>query len=832
MNLTLSFLASLYALLSLSALILAASSEMPFPALLTLPVAAVAFAFNERQKLLQLPSWLANVIGIGVLIVTALRVVNAEEVLNRLLAGADLLVYMSWVVLFQAKSTRHYWWLAALSLLQVSVAAVLSSSAIYGILLLAFLFLAVWTLSLFALYQGALEFLGAERLANRQLSDWGSWSTPPWRTVRSNGSHGRHGAHGKQAANIKGAGPGPFRMELPRSRVRNAIQHDQRARWITPRFVGGIVSIAFLGMLLGVQFFFLVPRFWMGELVASGGSRSETGLPVPTMTGFSGDVRLGDMGTILESSQPVIKFQLFNHFDETPISVEEFCARYQLDSLVFRGIVLDSYENGRWLQNDKSGLFTVMSTRRPDHCIRQEYTLYPTGSNVLFTLSPYYAGRVISGADRRMPVRGTTSVVQPPRPIGGQTLEYCLYSPLQIEELDGMQDRPSLGGKMSYDRMPPAVQELYLRVPERLERMQQLAQQVASAENPQLDSRLSEARRKADALVFHLRDSGLYQYSLEAGINDPTIDPVEDFLFNRKTGHCEYYASTLALMLRSAQIPSRMITGFKGAVSNPLAGFHEVQQRHAHAWVEAWLDDQWVTLDATPSSREEGLDLFAQLSWFEQLQSTLSNFWSEYVVMLDQTKQDQAFFDPLGDKMIDAGKDLTRRGQGLSALWKMVKFALGRPDRLFSLPGLIIIFCLGLLISGVVWFSRFLVRQLLNWQRLTAAGRRDGSRISVPFFERFLKVLEPLGLKPRPEQTAAEFAGDVVTEIQLRHGVLPIDLPARLTQRYHELRFGGETVAPQELAEWERLLDEFELRCQELLRIEQQSRPRGRPQTA
>ena len=118
----------------------------------------------------------------------------------------------------------------------------------------------------------------------------------------------------------------------------------------------------------------------------------------------------------------------------------------------------------------------------------------------------------------------------------------------------------------------------------------------------------TKLQREATALELgqyfdqHLRSSGEYGYTLNLTVVDSEIDPIEDFLVNRKEGHCEYYASTLTLMLRAIGIPARMVSGFKGAEFNGLRGSWEVQERFAHAWVEAWSAEHrlWFTLDPTP----------------------------------------------------------------------------------------------------------------------------------------------------------------------------------------------------------------------------------------
>ena len=89
-----------------------------------------------------------------------------------------------------------------------------------------------------------------------------------------------------------------------------------------------------------------------------------------------------------------------------------------------------------------------------------------------------------------------------------------------------------------------------------------------------------------------MRDSGRFSYSLHMEVKDSSLDPVEDFLVNRKEGHCEYFASALALLLRSIDIPARVVNGFKGGDWNDLTQTMNVRQKHAHSWVEAYVGDE------------------------------------------------------------------------------------------------------------------------------------------------------------------------------------------------------------------------------------------------
>lgn len=101
---------------------------------------------------------------------------------------------------------------------------------------------------------------------------------------------------------------------------------------------------------------------------------------------------------------------------------------------------------------------------------------------------------------------------------------------------------------------------------------------------------------KAVLLEQHLRTQ--YRYSLSTVSNQNNI-PVADFLFNTRHGHCEYFATSLAIMLRHIGIPARMATGFVAQEYNPVTGFYEVKGIHGHAWVNAYLDGKWVVMEAT-----------------------------------------------------------------------------------------------------------------------------------------------------------------------------------------------------------------------------------------
>jgi transglutaminase-like putative cysteine protease len=105
-------------------------------------------------------------------------------------------------------------------------------------------------------------------------------------------------------------------------------------------------------------------------------------------------------------------------------------------------------------------------------------------------------------------------------------------------------------------------------------------------------------REQAERLVQRFRTEFTYQLGAPVLRSDTAL---EEFLLVRKEGHCGRYASALSALLRTRNIPARVVLGYLPSEENAFGGFYNVRTRHAHAWSEAWFEDEgWVTLDATP----------------------------------------------------------------------------------------------------------------------------------------------------------------------------------------------------------------------------------------
>jgi hypothetical protein len=97
------------------------------------------------------------------------------------------------------------------------------------------------------------------------------------------------------------------------------------------------------------------------------------------------------------------------------------------------------------------------------------------------------------------------------------------------------------------------------------------------------------------------RELSRFEYSLEVP-RTMDLDPIVDFVTVHRAGHCEMFASAMALMARLEGIPARVIGGYRVSEVNPVTDRAVVRDRNAHAWVEVWVDGGWRAIDPTPES--------------------------------------------------------------------------------------------------------------------------------------------------------------------------------------------------------------------------------------
>jgi hypothetical protein len=171
----------------------------------------------------------------------------------------------------------------------------------------------------------------------------------------------------------------------------------------------------------------------------------------------------------------------------------------------------------------------------------------------------------------------------------------------------------------------------YLTLPQKLpERVGRLAQDwTRSAHSP---------REMADLIERRLRTG--YKYDLDSP-SGAAKNPLDHFLFESKRGHCEFYSTAMAILLRSIGIPTRNVTGFVGGTYNRFGRFYAVRQGDAHSWVEVYLDGSgWTLFDPTPAvGAVPQVETAGLLALLRDIAEAAAQRWSRYVVGYDLEQQ-------------------------------------------------------------------------------------------------------------------------------------------------------------------------------------------------
>lgn len=783
MDLATVFKLSVYGLTALVGWILGAAEQQSWLPYASLPFVIVGYLWCERadpsgrMRQRGMSDTVAAVFGF-VALAAAANEFFGESPEGKLLAGTHLMVYLTWIVVLQHKTAYRCWLLLALSILQVAVASVLTSGTWFGLCVVSYVFAAVWTLSVFSLHRAEEQFATAARTDATSHED-------------------------SSAQFVRGSAP-------MRSQAVGSVQHEDGGRWLSMRFVCGVALTSVAGMVVSALFFALVPRVWVGA--PTGFSNEDLpGLKRRSVSGFSADVRLGDMGTILESLDPVLEMRLTFPRTGNVMSPQVYAERLGSAEPLFRGAVLATYANSRWEPDKQSDANPQpIAPSSESTFVRQEIRLEPIGTDVLFCM-----GRPIKLIDQRGKSTGYYRMLSglairgPSFPKSG-TVRYTIDSELPAANLP----EPT-GLDVSRETLERYLSSRYLRrnleIPGRLERLQTLAGQIiAEAQRNKGDHRLSELEI-ARAMEAHFLEPGRYRYSLSMAIHDATIDPVEDFLFNRRAGHCEYFASALTLMLRSAGIPARLVTGFKGGELSSDGTLH-IQQRFAHAWVEALIERRtWVTLDGTPAAERSAsvAEVASRRSVWSDVSSRVSGLWSENIVNISLDRQEELIYGPVREMA-------TIIWDGLLELWNSPESSLEsfvrlitNPQNWWSFGGAATLWAFG----ACLWFfRRRLSRLWLIWRDWERPAPPTTGRRWIEFYERFARLMQSHGLQRRVAQTQHEFATQAteVLAVDLRVANLN-DVPHAVSDIFYRVRFGDEALSDLEASHIDALLSQLEL---------------------
>jgi protein-glutamine gamma-glutamyltransferase len=374
--------------------------------------------------------------------------------------------------------------------------------------------------------------------------------------------------------------------------------------------VGGISLWATVWIILiGIVLFLLIPRVGTGYFTRAAAQSL-------LVSGFTDSVQLGEIGQVKLSGAVVMHAR---QISGAPFAVVKW-----------RGIVLENFDGHNWSKSDRQhyglrpspdGQFVLHPVVESRDTARYEIFLEPLATNALF--GPHEV-RTISGRVPGLEHDSDDSIY----------LRFPTARRLQYQVLSEIPDRTRMMAEKPLDdsSIPDEIRDRYLQLPKNLDpRITKLAGDITA--NGQ------SAIEKASLVESYLKRT--YKYTLNLTWK-PGPQPLSTFLFSAKAGHCEYFASSMAILLRAAGVPTRLVNGFLMGEYNPVGQDYIIRQSDAHSWVEVYRPGGgWIEFDPTPADPTHSeITLSTQIS---QYVDAAELFWNSYVIVYDATAQLQLF---------------------------------------------------------------------------------------------------------------------------------------------------------------------------------------------
>src|SRR5579872_3543343 len=519
------------------------------------------------------------------------------------------------------------------------------------------------------------------------------------------------------------------------------------------------VLVAASALLIGGVIFFLIPRFTAGYM-------SAFNLQPTLMTGFTDNVELGEIGVIKQSSEVVMRIRVQG----------DDAARAQ--EIHWRGMILTNFDGKRWftpatdsivVTPDGSGAYQLGVSPLPAdsyYLLRYTVLMEPIATDAIFvaarptTIWGRFGADAEGGRARSYLVFNRTgTLLNPFHNVG--TMHYDAVSQVPMVPPQKLRAAAAV--------YPADISSTYLQLPRLDPRIKQLAEQITAHAPTPYD--------KASNIALYLRTR--FGYTLD--LSDMSHrDPLAYFLFVKRAGNCEYFASAMVVMLRTLGIPARYATGFLAGEYNDLAHDYIVRASDAHSWVEAYFPGYgWITFDPTPPGDEKHNGAFARLGmywdWFQFS-------WNEWIINYDFAHQ----------------LSLARNIHQSSRAWsdRASQYYQGKRretiDRLklwqerlsnspYSLPGALVFLLLMLIYFRGRAMGGFVA---IRWS--LRAHRKGQLPPDLAAFEyrQMLRLLERRGWRKSAAQTPLEFAAS----IRVPEFAGPV---AEITEMYQSARFGS-----------------------------------------
>ncbi|MEK6285374.1 MAG: DUF3488 and transglutaminase-like domain-containing protein [Acidobacteriota bacterium] len=743
-----------YALVITAFLAIALTGELDGLSIALYSIAVVVCLYRDIRGAtrLRLREWMWRALSVAYV---PFVFIDGALLSNRILALVHMTLFVSAAKLFQNKRDRDWVFLYLIAFFQMLLAAGLTFDAMFVASLATFLFCFISTLAAFEI-----------RRARREVGHLEEEIVTPL----------------KQPQRVKyRAKEGPA-----------STKASGRVRYL----LGASVAQTFIVAALTLPFFFLIPRLGGGGVAGGMGE----GQPI---TGFSDRVKLGEVAKIKKSSRVAMRVRL----DRQP-------QRY----LRWRGVAFDDYDGRMWSVTPEPGRQASVNQGgisdgeivgkdgqfwyrhplkgRPSSqpaLIQQRFVLEPLDSPALFAAQKALAFQGPLATLSRDKYTNALSAAGLKGRIG-----YAITSDISVptdQELRA--DAPAAS--------PDDIKRLYMLPPRKLDsRIFELAHDIARNAPTPYD--------KARAIETYLKTNFRYTLDLKTGEDDPLVE----FLFATREGHCEYFATAMAIMLRTLDIPARIVNGFQMGEYNSLNDMYTVRESDAHSWVEAYFphSDAWIEFDPTPSA---GINDYTQgglLARLRKYADAMEVFWLDYIVTLDSDEQASIMVDlqhrllSIKDRFLvyylDA-KLWTRR-----MLNKLIMDRSWSAGELLKLTSALAILALSIVSLYVVlsyrkrrglpptgygpWWHRLFI--LPMWRRRVT--QRDYRQSAILFYEQMLAIARRAGLVKQPYQTPVEFAA--------ASGLSPI---REITTLYNRVRFGGAQLDESETRRVSDLLGEL-----------------------
>ncbi len=735
--------------------------------------AVVSLIFTDFLGVLRLNRLAANTAAFLAVIYAAKGLLSPLDVATQLLDTANVLAYLTLVLLFMKKNVRIYRYLLIIGLLQTVIAAILSPGPMYGLFLPLIIFMVVLAFVTLSRHSEMLRF------------------------------------------------ESPERVDYPEQTLRKA-----------KRLNGGFITVALaytpMVIAIGAIFFFVFPR-------THGDSGRSYQQGQKKITQFNPEVNLRDRGDLVETNKTLLRIAFTD-----PDSGEEYLL---VGSPYIRGAVLDNYDAkaGSWRASPKSQTYSLLRRDKSVRPVRQDIDFEEMPSKEerkadrrrLMGVAPFFSYRGTSH-EVRIDQDKHEIFLELPKRLFGQRLQKFSYSLLsdglfmgqQFSLLPHVDDKGapatlSLGDYYAYTQIPQAENGS-----DPIAGLKLKAKEVVAATPSQ------DRAEQILAMTRYFTTSGEFAYQLPRAEDDirfdDDLDPNEDFVVNHKRGHCEFFASALTLMLRSQGVPARMVVGYSGGEYNVFGGFYSVQGRHAHAWVEAYLEPNqldeemsgvrrirtgkggaWLRLDPTPSyggmaQEDKAVGLWSHVRHLAECSKLL---WRDYVTSYDQDKQWELLYQPLlvnGGSFTNKLENLFAPANRYMLRQRLMELMAWDSSGLFGgwrfllrMAIILVVVCLCVFLTIYLWPKRWVLYDIIARVLLRKSSIRR-SAIRVDYYRRLTYILARHGFQRKPSQTHLEFIEAVIDQLDGQHGEAVKDLLARCVDLYYQIRFGSRQLSQEE----------------------------------